>query len=309
MKKSTLFFMFFCIPTLLGMGKKGQGLVVYGFRGLVAGQNIDNKHLTKAYPKATICMITGTEWKNDFGQNSDTLIETKPNGKKIILHGSGFGATRILNILRRDKQLKVDAVILESPHVSINGAMHHGLEEKHPKIAGLPGAYYWLPYIAKLIANYSPSGVQPIKSIDEISKDVPITIINQSNADATELTNACALYYGLKKNGHKYVHLFNRNEVNDDQEGDFLKQFIGYHTSSEKKVGNYSLSYQPEPTSYKTHYDALMGREKNHELLFYFVPTAAFLSVSTAAFLSVCYVMRNHIGKILSYLKVFGRVS
>lgn len=315
MKKSALFFMLFFPPILFGMEEKDDKpkLNVYAVRDMT-NKSLSINYLYSIYPQGTNIQYgpphksVGLLSSCDMGQNYPIGPLKKSNEVKNVLHGSLLGTAAILNAFGRKEALEPDALILESPVMSVNSAICHTVQNFVPPINKIPGFYYWGPYVARILfLRYAPSGQQPIKSIDKVPNNIPILIVHPPRDINSSYDDSCALYYRLKEKGNNDVYLISHNYGVwcDFLNSLFVKKFLSAHEiigRDQAELITLDLSkYQPEHQQFKTQYENLVNKEKNHEQFFYFVPTTLFLSF--------CYVMHNHIGKIFSYLKVFGRVT
>jgi hypothetical protein len=275
----------------------------------MTNESLQSKYLVNLYPKEARIQYKDNPKKmellssSDLSQNYSLGPMEKSKGEKKVIHGALLGTTVILNAFE-NKNFAPDALILESPVMSINSAIIHKVSTVIPMIDKLPGVYYWGPYLARIFfLYYAPSGKQPIKLIDKIPKDIPILIIHPEYDTNSSIDDSRALYYHLKKSGNNNVYFIDKAL---DNEGwcnllapGIVKLFLTLHKIIEvdELEQFFDLSqYRPNHEQFKRQYETLTSREKNHERLFYVM--------SVTIFLSVCYVMRSHIGKLLGLLKI-----
>lgn len=153
MKKSTVVFILFFAPILLGMEHRENPLTVYA----VPGQNVKggeswyikdifggktnvifvptpSLYDGSSLETAKIPDLSSTSYFGqipDFGQHNclehlqKTMAHTHKDDEKFIFHGTSQGTATILNYLAQPNAKKPAAVILESVLGSGNSAIHH----------------------------------------------------------------------------------------------------------------------------------------------------------------------------------------
>lgn len=144
----------------------------------------------------------GQERCQEHFKESYESIDTR-NG--YIIHATSQGTATVLNFLANNPaaQENLKAIIFEAPMASGNSAIAHYVGI--PLVEDFP----LVPYLAKLIhfPCYSPSGMQPIKSIDQlINKNIVMIFAHSTWDRVLPYSGACALYYGLKELGHNNVY-------------------------------------------------------------------------------------------------------
>ena len=231
----------------------------------------------------------------DFGQ--DRCIKhlrealSLVRNKKVIIHATSQGTATALNYLAtEDKEKKITALVLESVLISGNDAIQHtvksGLMGSLGPLAKIPGSYYWLPYCAKVgFPYYWPGGKQVIKSLQNISTNIPIIIIHSKNDLQLSYKGALALYYGLKANGNNNVYLISKDgsrhiQISDTHDQSIIRQILkknGLMNNDNKQV-NLQL-YQPDHNQddFKKSYNDLNNQEKWHTRLWTSIKTSAIL--------------------------------
>lgn len=126
----------------------------------------------------------------------------------ILLYATSQGTATALNYLAHEPVIEGQrkSAILEACLGSGNSAILHTMKGplmNIPIVPYLPLAHYWIPYCAKFIFPfYSPSGMQAIKSIEKIKHQGPFVIIHSNNDPQLAFSDACAVYYGLRKNNN-----------------------------------------------------------------------------------------------------------
>ena len=141
-----------------------------------------------------------------FAKTMETL-QRAANVENIIIHASSHGTGTAINYVSKYPD-KVKMIFCEAMLPSGNSAIWWTTEKLiSSRIAGLPGSYYWLPYIAKTqYPFYAPAGDQAIFNVAAM-KNIPIAIIHCDNDPQLSYTDAQAFYAGLKKydlNNNKY---------------------------------------------------------------------------------------------------------
>lgn len=138
---------------------------------------------------------------------------------KTILHGTSQGSASALNFAAKHPG-KVDMLILESVVSSGNQAIADTtFKIIAPKlqntpflsllapVLNIPTARYVLPYLTKVISPfYNVTGKQPILSLDNIDKNIPIVLIHSEEDRQISIEQALAIYGGLITHGHQNVY-------------------------------------------------------------------------------------------------------
>lgn len=195
--------------------------------------------------------------------------------KGYFLHASSQGTATALNFLASHpgSQDGLKGMICESPMATGNSAIAHFCR------CGFSGQL-WFPYVARFFGlwTYSPSGMQGIKSASNIwIKDFPIIIVHSIYDDQLPYYGACALYYALKKAGHKHVYFITKDgddhmELLDGSLEDraIVKSILARHgvvkVDGEAFVHDVSL-YQPDHLQYQAVYEKLLSIEKAHTVI------------------------------------------
>ncbi|MBY0352729.1 hypothetical protein K2W90_00015 [Candidatus Babeliales bacterium] len=148
----------------------------------------------------------GQQHCQEYFKKSYESIDTR-NG--YIIHATSQGTATVLNFLANnpEAQENLKALILEAPMASGNSAIAHHVGI--PLVEDFP----LVPYLAKLIhfPGYRPSGMQAIKSIDQlINKNIVIILAHSTHDRILPYSGACALYYGLKELGHCNVYFISK---------------------------------------------------------------------------------------------------
>ncbi len=205
------------------------------------------------------------------------VCEQNPD-RCCIVHATSQGTATALNYCAQSNDKNIKALILEAPLVSANSAILHttrGPVFNKPTLAGLPFAYYWLPYVAKfLMPFYSPWGPQVIKSLPMLAMDIPIIIIHAKHDHHISFDDACALYYGLRFHGNQNVYLVTHDkndhikilEAMPHLQAD-VRAILQRHGLLEGKTEGDLSIYQPEPLQFKKLYDDLLAKEQYHMLI------------------------------------------
>ena len=113
---------------------------------------------------------------------------------------------------------KIKGIVVEGFVASANAAIFHAFKNRmSSKIANLPFAYYWVPYLMKIdYPFYMPHGSQVIhlgKIIGKIKSlhDKPIIFIHDVNDAIVPIELTRAMYYALKSGGHPNVYYIETN--------------------------------------------------------------------------------------------------
>lgn len=251
-----------------GMDQK-HCLIIPGQNGL-GGQYVQSWGL-----KNTNCHEVETpNYFPDFGQNRcqkylDQMVKKLPDGSKYSIHGSSQGTATAVNYAA-DNPERVDMLILESVLGSGNSAIYHTVKKMvYPGIENIPGAYYILPYLAKIpFPCYRPSGQQALFSIKKIPNTMPVVIVHSYNDPQLSIDDARALYYALREQGNKrayfidltsYDHVDLLNIDDNKNEIDVIKNL----QDSTRKPQILSFpKYQFDHTQFKECYEKFIKKEE-----------------------------------------------
>jgi predicted alpha/beta hydrolase family esterase len=244
----------------------------------------------------------------DLGQNNcirllaNAIEKQTRQHQNTILYATSQGTATALNYIAhsqdKNPQNKIDGLVLEATLGSGNSAIHHTVSGPLmglSTLARIPFSYYWMPYVSKLLMPfYWPGGKQPIKSIEKISTDLPIVIIHSEKDPQLSFNDACALYYGLRKNGNDNVYLIPFKGMrhiqilrDSEREAQVVREILAKHVLLQKKQTIDLSAYQPNPQQFKIQYDALVAREKWHNRLKYLLGTSA-CAVSAITIKALC---------------------
>lgn len=215
---------------------------------------------------------------SDLGQSfcekylDQTLANTDKEG---VVYATSQGTATVLNYLSKNGyNKKIKALVLEAVLASGNSAIYHtvtGPLMNMKNLERVPGSYYFVPYFANVACpGYRPAGKQAIKSIDNISTDLPIIIIHSKEDMQLPYSGACALYYRLRQNGNKNVYFITEEgsrhiQILGNDKKAIVKCILQKHLSKKPSNGQGDFSlFQPEPSQFKKQYDELISKEKNH---------------------------------------------
>lgn len=251
----------------------------------------------------------------DLGQHvcMEHLARDFPSSGDVIFHATSQGTATVLNFvsgLSEADQARVKAIVLEAALASGNDAIIHTTSKlmlgSKPILSSCietEGCYYALPYCARpLFPRYSPSGIQPIKSIENIIHDIPIVIIHSKEDKCLPYSGACALYYGLRAQGHenvyfislegeKHIRLLEEAFLGHScyREREHLAAILAHHNvfgdgRKSAAAGSFDKSaFQPEIEQYREMYERLCSREQNHT---YIPPMIGAVAVCSACLIA-----------------------
>lgn len=197
-----------------------------------------------------------------------------------IIHATSQGTATALNFVAQNQHHTIKAIILEATLATGNNAIMHtvtGPLMRLEGIAKLPFSYYWLPYVAKILFPfYNPNGMQAIKELPKIAKEIPIIIVHSKLDPQLSFTDACALYYGLKSQGNGNIYFVQKDGSDHIQllkTGDIpvintILQKHGLKPSSTVEEVDLT-NFQPNHMQYKSHYDELIRKENNLKYINY----------------------------------------
>ncbi len=247
-------------------------------------------------------VTTPTEWKHiDFGQEKCqerlarvfAFSEIQPSNTSVILHASSQGTATAINYTSK-KPEKVKALILEAVMLSGNSAISHTIEStplllaeipgKIPSIIRnvcrivpyLPGNYYWVPYLAKIVfPGYAPAGEQPIFNTDKLQTNIPIIIMHHTKDPQLSVKDAEGLYAFLctknenvylitsDTNDHGHVELLNGANTHEITAIQYILQHHKLLPDNTIQSPINLSKYKPDPKpEWLNHYNNLFTKEK-----------------------------------------------
>lgn len=292
--KNTMKYLLFFITTILGAksvhSMEHNRLHVVTIPGQRNYTGIDDDHVRSIFGQnITITKVATPRMTPDFGQacclsNLQQAIQSKQRAsEQTIFYARSQGTATALNyVARTDAQQHVHALVLEAVLASGNSAICHTIAQSWPRLSlltKLPCSDYWLPYLAKAVFwRYCPSGQQPITSLERIPTDLPIIITHATGDRELPYQDALALYYGLRKRGNKNVYLIAKSssrhtEILEEYSKEVIRAMLqkhGIETSDTTQTHTSDTSFtlfQPAPDEFKTDYNTLIGKEKNHKRL------------------------------------------
>lgn len=238
----------------------------------------------------------------DLGQDvcMRNLATVFPAEGDVIFHATSQGTATTLNYVSTlpvHDQSRIKAIILEAVLGSGNSAIMHNAKHVAGSVVEAPGCGYSAPYCAtSLFPRYSPSGKQAIKSIESITRDIPIVIVHSKLDGCLPYSDACALYYGLRSQGHENVYFISCEgyahvrilEYESDKQ-DLLRKILMHHDVLKRMQSSVSISsaerayVQPEIGQYREIFEALRSRERNHSLIPWAVGAATLYGVYRVA--------------------------
>jgi fermentation-respiration switch protein FrsA (DUF1100 family) len=274
----------FALPTCAAQNNKLHVLAIPGQNGLGSSSEYVLKCLGSAV-RVTEVITPGLT--ADLGQGhcmSYLHRACTTNQGLSIVHATSQGTATALNYAAQDQGKQIKALVLEAALASGNSAIHHtasGPIMNLNWLASLPGAYYWMPYVAKIhMPFYSPSGVQAIQSVDAIPTSVPVVIAHSKNDPQLPYAGACALYYRLRQQG-KPAYLITKPghthvEIMDSTDASVVQKILAHHGLLPRNNAEQVdlRPYQPDHNQFKHLYDDLAAQERNHRYLGYGVKAA-----------------------------------
>lgn len=214
---------------------------VPGMNGALSERRYWDNHVFTGMKLAFTCARTmeTDPYKSDLGQRQcvDTFVTRMsllPTTPPIVVHAGSQGSATVMNAFATGRlaqmESRVRLVILESVLASGNSGIWHTMNHmprfkryrRCMPLLSLLGGYFWAPWFFKLFMmhRYDPWGDQPVYSLCKFPHDLPVLIIHARGDETTSYDDACALYAGLRANGHQHVffltlennghtHLFN----------------------------------------------------------------------------------------------------
>jgi hypothetical protein len=230
----------------------------------------------------------------DLGQGVcvEHLSRDFPASGDVAFHATSQGTASTLNFvsqLSQADQARIRVIVLEAVLASGNSAIIHNAKDILGSSAESEVCYYSAPYSATfMFPRYSPSGMQPIKSIAHISREIPIVIVHSKEDGCLPYSGACALYYGLRAQGHENVYFIScegRDHIQVLESKPIaqmcLRKILEHHrvfkVESDCKMltpGERTL-VQPEIEQYREFYEQLYSREQKHSYLPWVAGTVA----------------------------------
>lgn len=284
-----LFFLFLQNATILSMALNinEETLSVYAIPGQNGTRSEPSYIKSIVGQDVRVISVATPKTLTDLGQYFcqrylDSAL--KEQNQKGIIYATSQGTATALNYLaKKDHGKKIKALVLEAVLASGNSAIFHTVNGPLMNmhfVESLPGAYYWLAYLASLfLPGYRPAGQQPIKSITNIPKEIPIIIIHSVRDNQISYNDACALFYGLRMMGNANVYLITKNShkhsqlIESEYEKNIIRQILIKHNLlkvspifEQQELMNLN-QFQPDHEQFKQIYDDLIAKEKNHEII------------------------------------------
>ena len=296
--RSVLFIIFLTINTIYTADHKTLTVLAIPGQNGLGYNNIERHndcHINTLYNNNTrIQNIPTPTFATDFGQyfcqrHLHQALESinTPCG----IEASSQGAATALNYFSKNlNNTKIKALVLQSAMASGNSAIYHTVSQYVPCISSLPGAYYILPYIARLwlpFLTYSPSGEQPVDSVKNIRKsEIPIILVHATQDFQVSPQDSQALYYALKENKNKHVylvpidvqhhlHLLDYPDSTEDgkkrhEAQKCVRNILEYHRiiptgRLERATSSRIKTCQPDHKQYQSQYENLLKRESVHQ--------------------------------------------
>jgi len=296
-KKLFLLLILYNAYAIIAMEQNTHLVVIPGQNGL-GGDNIPE--ILPEYPQNQVLRVETPQTFPDFGQNrcinylEKTLQPLLNNNQNIIIHASSQGTATALNYFEHIEETLtsvskyknnlnlIKALIVESVMLTGNSAIEHTLDMKN-----IPGAYYFMPYLAKIIYPfYAPAGKQACFSCNYLPNNLPIIILHAPRDPELSFQDSQALYASLRYKGHPNVYfipidhgyhvlMLNKNDV----ETKILKAILHKHellpnisTELHNELSTIDLTpyriYRPDlqPT-WKQYFDDIIYKEKRFKWL------------------------------------------
>lgn len=149
-----------------------------------------------------------TNQLTEFIQQSDTM---RPHNK-ILFFGSSQGTATLINWiadLTEEEQKRILFLCLEATVENGNNAILQTVDQCIcPALSYLPFARFLLPLAAKTkLTAYNPYGRQAIRSVNRLSKDIPIILMHNVNDPEVSINSSRRLYCELRRNNHQKTYL------------------------------------------------------------------------------------------------------
>lgn len=174
------------------------------------------------YPDATEGFWRINFWHTSLGQSNEidalyaaycTLKERIQTEQiisyRIVLVGVSRGASTIINFLAEYQPQDIDAVILESPFASTSDIIQQKTSQM--KLDGIVQTdNFGQKLLSTIFPQYTPWALQPIESIRNIPKHIPILFIACKTDRLVPYESTQKLYDALKaqQNFNVYMHTF-----------------------------------------------------------------------------------------------------
>lgn len=140
---------------------------------------------------------------NALKDTIDSVLSQNPD-EEIILVGLSRGASTIINYAcQYPKNIK--AMVVEAPFDDLSNVINN-ITGRY-KISWIPGMHSLANYIAnKILPAYDPNGISPIKSIINLSKEIPVLFIHSLEDQLIPATCSRNLFNILRANNHINAH-------------------------------------------------------------------------------------------------------
>lgn len=130
-----------------------------------------------------------------LGQDVDIayLHEVCKKYQHVQLFGISRGASTILNYAGLYQPSNIETMVLESPFDDVQTIIQRLTGAKSSDTSMYP--------------NYDPQGIQPIKMVDKMPKNIPILIICSKQDTLIPVSSSANVYKKLRQTGHDKAHL------------------------------------------------------------------------------------------------------
>lgn len=136
----------------------------------------------------------------------EITVESQGENQNIVFFGVSRGASTIINFIGSNNQIKVDAVILESPFDSVESIVENKI--KQMRLNWMPGikkiGYHIMSFI---FAKHKREGMRPIDMVSKIQRDIPILIVCSQQDPLVPASSSIRLYRALIQAGHNHTYL------------------------------------------------------------------------------------------------------
>jgi len=152
----------------------------------------------------------------------------------IIVYGVSRGAATICTFMAKHQPKNVKGLVLEAPFDSFPHLLRHSHTTLHRIINK----------VAPKLISYDPNGDSPIKSIENISKDIPILIVASQIDDVIPVQCSESLMRKFVKTGHHKVHLLRlKNSTHSGYAFDDNADKLKYQSVVHAFYKHYGLPY------------------------------------------------------------------
>lgn len=221
----------------------------------------------------------------DLGQDvcMQNLASVFPAHGDVVFHATSQGTATTLNFvatLPAADQQRIKLIVLEAVLASGNSAIMHNAKPILGPSTETSGCDYSVPYSAtSLFPRYSPSGKQAIKSIEDITHDIPIVIVHAKEDACLPYSGACAAYYGLRSQGHENVYFIpceGSDHIRILEYKPCQRVFLRSILAKHKLFGRSGFTpmsplerqmVQPEIEQFREAYEQLRSHERNHSII------------------------------------------